>query len=141
MIFHRSFSIIEIIFTIILIAIISSIAIPKLLNSSYKTTIIKAKSDLYIIQNALKTYKNNNILKNTTNTLNTLDDNDIYLFNNILEKALISGNNKISFWSKASNTTYHYWVETNTSIKFIYNKAKLTFTCDKTEYICQEVLK
>jgi type II secretory pathway pseudopilin PulG len=120
--------------------IIASIAIPKLLNITSKTTILKAKNDLNIILSGLRKYKNNLILQNNTNTLNSLDD-DIYLFNKIIQQPFVASKNKATFWSKKSNTTYYYWIDNNTSIKFTYNKSKLTFKCNKTEPLCQEIIE
>ena len=135
----KGFSLIEVIFSIMIISILASIAIPKLINISSKTTLIKAKNDMLIIQNALNNYHNKNILKNTSIILESLDKNK-YLFSGILDKPFLSKKNISSFWSKEANSIYHFWLTSNTSIKFIYDKNNYTFICDKNDTNCKEIL-
>jgi len=134
---NKAFSLIELIFVILIIAIISSIAIPKLLNTTSKANIIKCKNDLSIIQNALNNYKINLNMKNKTNTLNTLDDGT-YLFEKILQNPILSSSKQ---WSKKSSTIYTYNFQDNSKVNFIYNKNDLTFLCDKTKDLCKDILK
>jgi len=136
---YKGFSIIEIVFSIMIISIIASIAIPKLWHTSLKTTYIKAKTDMIIIQNALKNYKNKNVLKNSDILLESLDD-DENLFSNILSKPFLENKNNTNSWSKESNSIYHFWINQNESIKFFYNKNNHTFICEKSENNCKEIL-
>jgi len=136
---YKGFSLIEIIFSIMIISILASIAIPKLMNISSKSTLLKAKNDMLIIQNALNNYKNNNILKNIDIPLESLDE-DEYLFSKITNKPFLSKENTSSFWSKKSNSIYLFWINSSSSIKFIYDKNNYTFICDKTDANCKEIL-
>lgn len=138
---HKSFSLIELIFSIIIIGIIATVAIPKLLNTTDQTTILKAKNDLNIILNGLKTYKNSLTLQNLTNSLDSLEDNENYLFSNILKQPFIASTNTVASWSKRSNSIYQYWIDNSSNVEFIYDKTELTFMCDKTDDICKEILK
>ncbi|MCK5293186.1 MAG: prepilin-type N-terminal cleavage/methylation domain-containing protein [Arcobacteraceae bacterium] len=138
---HKSFSLIELIFAIIIIGIISTIAIPKLLNTTQKTTILKAKNDLNIILNGLKNYKNNLILQNSTLDLDNLEEDEIYLFSKIIKKPFISNPNKTASWSKVSNKQYKYWIDNSIFILFNYDKTTFSFICDKSEDLCKKVLE
>jgi len=138
--YYKSFSIIEIIFTILIISIFSTVAIGKLFHSSSKTILIKAKTDLALIQNGLENYKRKMVLQNQTNSLNSLETNSQYLFSNILTTPFIAST-QVGAWSKYSDKQYRFWIDKNRYIKFRFNKYKLTFDCDKTDNLCQEVLK
>ena len=136
---YKGFSLIEIIFSIMIISILASIAIPKLWNTSLKTTLLKARSDMIVIQNGLNQYKTKNILKNITTPLSSLDD-DENLFFKILKKPFVQNKNNVNSWSKESNNIYHFWINKNESIKFIYDKNNNTFICNKTNENCQKIL-
>ena len=75
----KSFSLIEVIFAISVIAIITSIAFPKLFSTSKESSYLQLKSDLATIQNALLNYKNNSIMKNTNFALGKLEEDDTTL--------------------------------------------------------------
>ena len=122
-----------------IISILASIAIPKFMDISLKTTLLKAKNDMIVIQNALNNFHNNNILKNSLTTLDSLDE-DKYLFSKILTKPFISKEKTSSFWSKESNTIYYFWISSSKNIKFTYNKDNFTFVCNKDDKNCKKIL-
>lgn len=137
---YKSFSLIELIFSILIIAIISSIAIPKLLNTNKPISILKVKNDLLLIQNALLEYKNKKILQNETIDLTVLDDGN-HLFSYILPNHSFFNKKEIHHWEKISNNQYNFWLTNKTSILFIYNSTNLSFMCDKNMEQCQEILQ
>ena len=137
---YKAFSLIELVFTILVIAIISSIALPKLFDTTSKTTLIKLKSDLALIQNGLKEYQNRHILKNGTISLETLD-NGVNLFENILQNQNFQNKQEVGFWEKLSDDTYQFYLQKDKTIKFTYDKNNFTFSCDKNLKLCQEVLE
>lgn len=136
----KSFSLIEVIFAILIIAIISSVALPKLFSLSQETSYIQLKSDLATIRNALLNYKNNSIMKNTTSVLQKLEENDATLFSNILSKP-IPIKEDYPHWSKKNDTTYLYNFSQNSSLEFFYDKHNLSFLCDTKNTLCQKVLE
>ena len=128
----QSFTLIEFIFIILIIAVISSIAISKILMSNTSTNIISCKNDFHIINLAIKNKLQNNILKNTKLDFN-LEDNNI-LFSNIIN------NFDSSSWEKISNDKYNYIINTKKTINFTYNHTTNIFICDKTKDLCKKVL-
>jgi len=139
---YKSFSLIELIFIIIILGIVSTIAIPKLFNKTKNTTILKGKTDLNIILNGLQQYKTKVILQNLSYDLTSLEtSNSKYLFDKILDKPFTVQKNKAGYWNKLSNTTYRYYISSTDFIKFTYDKTNFTFSCDKTKSLCQEILK
>jgi prepilin-type N-terminal cleavage/methylation domain-containing protein len=139
-IYSSGFSLIELIFSILLIAIIASLAVPKIFLLQETNYIIELKSDLATIQNALKNYQNISCMKNKSNSLQALDKDDKNLFSNILNHPIIS-NDTYPFWSKQNNQTYFFNIDQTNKIKFIYNPATFTFLCNSQEELCQKVLR
>jgi general secretion pathway protein G len=137
---YKSFSLIELIFAILIIAILASIALPKFLNTTTKTSLIKVKSDLLLIQNGLLEYKNNSILKGDTLSLNSLDNGNT-LFANILPNHNFFNKKEANNWEKISTNQYNFWFDNQTNVLFTYNSDDLTFTCDKTTDKCKEILQ
>ena len=136
---REAFSLLEIIFAIAIISIIAIIAIPKLGNSLDKTNIIKIKSDILLIRDGLNRYKNKQILKGDLTPLDSLEDSDSLLFNQILTYPILSSNKqKSTVWNKLSNTTYIVWLDDEKSLEFIYDKVNYTFDCSKNEENCKE---
>jgi len=137
---YKSFSLIEIIFAIIIIAILASFSFSNLTSSLNKAGIMKLKSDYAIIQSALNKYQNKTIYQNANFTLNTLDDDNRYLFNKILSQPFIASD-KLYSWQKISSNQYNYKLSSTQNLIFTYDKTNFTFLCDKTETLCQEILK
>lgn len=128
----QSFTLIEFIFIILIIAIISSIAISKISKSDIKTSLQSCKNDFNIINLAIKNKLQNNNFKNINNDF-YLEDNNI-LFSNILN------NFNSSSWIKKSTDTYNCILNNQQYIEFTYNHDTNIFICNKTEDLCKEVL-
>ncbi len=136
----KSFSIIEIIFTISIISIILVVAIPKLNNSLESAQTMKIKNDIVLIREAITKYKNKMILKNNLSTIATLDDNSKLLFNKILQNPIVASNEqKISSWSKLSTNTYKVFIDNINSVNFTYNSSNYTFNCNSENIYCKEL--
>ena len=130
----KSFSLIEIIFAVLLIVIVSSIAVPKLFNYLLQSSIINLKTEVIIIQNAINTYNSKFIFKNESSDLTTLEENNMPLFSNIIP------NNTSTKWTKSSSTSYNYKLNESNNLIFTFNQTNYSFTCNNTIKLCQEVL-
>lgn len=136
----KGFSLLEIIFVIAIVSFLISIAVPKFSNTLEKSNIVKIKSDIALIQEALIAYKNKNILKGQNNTLNTLEDDPNLLFSKILHYPLLNKtNNPKGYWEKISNSEYQVYINENKKIKFNYNSSNFTFECNFNEQNCKEL--
>lgn len=151
----KSFSLLEIVFVILLISIISVIAFPKLFLNITNASYVKIKSDVALIRNAIVQNRNKNIISGKGEAyipfldnakINTelenlfigLDDNEL------LKYPIISTNKEkkeIGKWIKTSNYDYEVYVNSIESINFIYNVDNGTFDCDFSEELCRELLK
>lgn len=136
----KAFSLIEIIFSVVIISIILAVAIPKLGNILNTTNTNKIKSDILIIKEALNNYKNKMILQGQTSSLESLDDNNQELFNKILQTPIqASSKHTLGSWSKVSNTTYKVFVDSQNSVEFIYDNCNNSFKCDENNQLCKEL--
>jgi len=118
---NKSFTIIELIFVLLIIAILASYFIPKLSNITNSNKITQCKSDLNIIKYQLNNLKNKTILKQE----NINFDISNYLNNN---------------WKKISNNKYYFIIDKNTTIEFILDLNKYEFSCNKNNTLCKKVL-
>ena len=135
-----AFSLIEIIFTIAIISIIAMVAVPKLRNTLSSANIVKIKSDITIIRNGLKEYKNKMILSNNSESLDSLETTQTLLFDKILTYPIIASNtNKSTSWNKISNEKYTVWIDSTVNVEFIYDKTNYTFDCDIDDNYCKEL--
>ncbi len=135
----KSFSILEIIFIIVIISILTAIAIPKLFNNISNANIIKLRADVALIRDGIKIYLNNQLLSNESNSLDVLDNNNNSLFELILTTPIISNQNNSGNWSKSSLNTYHAWIDSTSNVEFIYDNNSNSFDCDFTNDYCKEL--
>ena len=141
----KGFSLLEIIIAIVLIAIITSFAIPKLTNLNYNANISTLKSQLSLIQNALNEEKNKKILLSNTQKITKLDDASINkenenLFTEIINFPIISTNSnqkEAGKWRKTSTNTYDFFLAPNKKISFLFENEKII--CNDLEKICEEI--
>ena len=130
----------ELIFALLLIAILASIALPKFFGSSNKGAIIKLQSELLVIQNGIKNYKEKQNLGNTNAPLTTLDGENGDLFGAILQRGIPPALPYPS-WRKKSAVEYAFYFDSTQSLLFSYDQNGMSFTCDTRESLCQEVLE
>lgn len=131
----KSFSLIEIIVVILLIAIITSFAIPKFTNMNYNANISTLKSQISLIQNGIVKNKNKNILLSNNQEITTLDDATLNssgekLFSKIIDFSIISTNNskkESGMWAKISNNSYDFYLSSDKNISFSFDDGK--FLC------------
>ena len=137
----KAFSLLELIFTISIVAIIALVAIPKLSNSLEKTNILKFKSDIAAIREGLSIYKRSFILKGEP--LSSLDSLDIdeKLFKKVINYTILSSS-KSGSWEKLSNSKYKAWISSRDFVEFSYDKNYFLFDCDlKSSKYCLELLQ
>jgi len=138
----KGFSLIEIIFVLLIMSIIITLAVSKFDTAFDKTNITKIKSDIVQIRAGINLYKNKMILKNETDTFATLENtnNKNELFSKVLQKPILKGEeNRATSWSKISNNTYKVFIDSTHSIEFIFDNSKYTFDCDVKDELCKEL--
>lgn len=149
----KSFSIIEIIFSIVIISIISTFAINKYFIHIEKSYFLKIKSELALINNGInQLYSNQTLLGNDSFNLDKLDEASIdtpkeTLFNGfdeyiILDELIIStseSEKKFAHWIKVSNSEYKVYFSKDESLSFYLDSENITFNCDESIDLCKEL--
>ena len=141
----KSFSLLEIIIAIILIAIITSFAIPKFTNMNYNANISTLKSQSALIQNAIVNLKSKNILLSNNQEIITLDEatsnsSGEKLFSKVIDFSIISTNNtkkESGMWAKTSNNSYTFYLSNDKNITFSFENEK--FLCKSSVELCKEI--
>jgi len=141
----KSFSLLEMIFAIVLIAIITSFAIPKFTNLNYNKNISTLKSQLALIQNAITNQKSKNILLSNNQELTSLDEATLNssgekLFSKVIDFSVISTNNtkkESGMWAKISNNSYTFYLSSDKNIDFSFENEK--FLCKSSVELCSEI--
>lgn len=135
----------EIIIAIILIAIITSFAIPKFTNLNYNKNITTLKSQLALIQNGIVNQKSKNILLSNNQEIDSLDEatlnsNGEKLFSKVIDFSIISTNNtkkESGMWAKISNNSYTFYLSSDKNIEFSFENEK--FLCKSSVELCKEI--
>ena len=141
----KSFSLLEIIIAIVLIAIITSFAIPKFTNMNYNANISTLKSQSALIQNAIVNLKSKNILLSNNQEIITLDEatsnsSGERLFSKVIDFLIISTNNtkkESGMWAKTSNNSYTFYLSNDKNITFSFENEK--FLCKSSVELCKEI--
>ena len=141
----KGFSLLEIIIAIVLIAIITSFAIPKFTNMNYNANISTLKSQSALIQNAIVNLKSKNILLSNNQEIITLDEatsnsSGEKLFSKVIDFSIISTNNtkkESGMWAKTSNNSYTFYLSNDKNITFSFENEK--FLCKSSIELCKEI--
>lgn len=77
---NKAFSLIELVFSLLIIAIITLTALPYFKSNQLGTQIKILKNELLLIQNGINQFKNKMTTNNTNEALNTLENDENILF-------------------------------------------------------------
>ena len=143
--FSRAFTMIELVFVIVVLGILSAIAIPKFATTKNLADISKGRADVMAIRSSILTERQSQLVKGISSYIPQLSDNNTTLFTGdgtrkLLNYGITSGATD-GKWS-ASDTTYkRYDFHVNSiAIPFDYNSTTGVFTCDadKTGTLAQQ---
>jgi len=141
----KAFSMLELVFVIVIIGILATIAIPRLWVTRDDAIITKARTQVASIRSSIINAYSQNILSgvNECPELEAGDDN--YVFENILKPYPIKSNQVEINWTLENNSS----TETNYSVKinnlstlFIYEKdpdKRCPFVCDENDELCKKL--
>ena len=128
--FKRSFTLLEILFVIVALSIIASIAIPIFQDSMKHSEFTKIKSDVLFIRSNIQQEKNKRSLKNNSIKY---DENLDLIFNKL---------HLLKSWNKINDNKYNIIFKDGEIVEFIYNNKSGTFDClHKIQMYCENVTR
>ena len=142
---RKAFTMVELIFVIVILGIISSIAISKMAVTRDDAIITKGRSQVAAIRNAIALAKSMNMMQGSATLYpNTLDNNsNTKLFDKAADgtKLLdypVYAKNADGHWTKASKNHYNFVYQGN-NIQFTYNPADGSFDCSHANQTCKDL--
>jgi general secretion pathway protein G len=125
----KSFTLLEVIFVIVLIAIISSVAIPNFVNTIDKTYIVKFRGDIAMIRSEIKQFRNDQLLLATTGE-----------YPSTLE-SILQNLNITDSW-QINDNIYNLIIKNQDNTEFIYDNSTGKFDClHKTQELCEDLTR
>jgi len=155
--FKPAFSMLELVFVIVVIGILAAVAVPRLMVTRTDAVIVKGKSQVAAIRNGISLQKSRNMLKGVinsngsyypdkldNNTAYNTDNQPLFYFNdgnksNILDYPIYSKKNIDGHWVKTGVNAYAFFVAQDKNITFDYNASTGSFDCDHTDPNCQQL--
>ena len=125
----KAFTLIELVFVIVILGILSTVAIPKLMVTRDDAEIAKAKSQIAAVRSGIQLKRNEMILSGTQGYPASLEDGTC-CFGGILSTRIEERKDDNSYGWKQDTTDSTYTINTNKEqVKFTYDKDKGSFTC------------
>ena len=145
---RTAFTMIELVFVIVVLGILAAIAIPKFAATRDDAQIAKGRSDVAAIRAAIVSERQGRLMQGQSSYISKLDqgvgtgegvvlfdDNDSNSTNGSLLQYGITSADSNGHWIKKSATTYDYKV-VNDPTTFTYNSTTGSFGCTAAQHKC-----
>ena len=125
----KAFTLIELVFVIVILGVLATVAIPKLIVTRDDAEIAKAKSQIAAVRSGIQLKRNEMILSGTQGYPTNLEDGTC-CFGGILSTRIEERKDDNSYgWKK--NTDGTYTINTNKEqVKFTYSNSNGSFKCE-----------
>jgi len=132
---HSAFTIIELMFVIVVLGILSAIALPKFSETKNLADISKGRSDVMSLRSSIITARQSQLIKGNSNFIPKLSDNGTTLFTGDGNQSLllygVTAGVTDGHWSATDNSYKNYAFHVHgVSIPFAYDSATGKFTCN-----------
>ena len=140
----NAFTMLELVFVIVILGILSSIALPKLAATRTDAQISKGRADVSSIRSAIVTQRQARLIKGDSKYISGISMNTTAgLFSGVLTYPIVDSATA-GHWTRTgtdSNATakYDYQVA-NTTVAFTYTRSNGTFKCARTTTYCKELV-
>ncbi len=126
----KAFTLIELVFVIVILGVLATVAIPKLIVTRDDAEIAKAKSQIAAVRSGIQLKRNEMILSGTQGYPADLEDGTC-CFGGILSTKIEQRKDDNSYgWKKETDGSYT--INTNKEqVKFTYDKDKGSFKCEE----------
>ncbi len=131
---RRAFTMLELVFVIVILGILAGIAAPKLFATRDDAVIAKARADLASIKSGIANAYNANMLTGNF-TYPVLSGSSGLLFDNVLGDGIKE--NSEQGWSGSGNTYSFNFKGVSTT--FTYNRANGSFSCPNNDKLCKQL--
>lgn len=144
---HFGYTMIELVFVIVVLGILAAIAIPRLVATRDDANIAKGRSDVAAIRAAIVSERQSRLLQGDSTYINKLHDgtagNKTTLFDSngsaavtLLQYGITTQNSSDGHWDDTVSEVNGRWIYVfrvlGTDINFVYNRARGTFDCNRT---------
>ena len=137
----NAFTMVELIFVILVLGILASIALPKFSKSKELSELSKGRADIASIRSTILTERQSQIIKGTSSFITKLTPNitDTTLFIGDGTRKLLMYGIKKGAWQHTAAATYTYKVGLTTTT-FEYDKDTGIFTCTADTDYCNKLV-
>ena len=144
----KAFTIMELIFVIVIIGILAAVAIPRLFTGITDAQLAKAKTQIATIRSGISSMYSKNILNGQSDTCPELEKStsDNKLFEGVLKDAIPENQTDVKWVFDTNNSTvvkYKIVIsDKNTTFTYEKNATKgCPFTCNSADSLCQKLSK
>ena len=140
----RGFTMLELVFVIVVIGILAGIAVPRLFITRDDAVLVKARSDIASIRSGIINKHNTDMLSGKF-TYDSLEKSGVTnIFANVLQNGIKEkGASDVSGWKKGgttgSRTVYTFALNKNQSVDFTYDTADGSFSCPNNDKLCKQL--
>jgi len=141
---RKAFSMIELVFVIVIIGILASVALPRIWVTRDDAIITKARTQVAAIRSSINNIYSKRILSGNVACPETEGSDDNFLFENVLNYAIRANQKEIN-WTLDGNssTETNYTLKINDlETKFIYEKdsaKNCKFDCNHNDELCKKL--
>ncbi len=126
---RNAFTMIELIWVIVILGILAAVAVPKLAATRDDAHIAQGRADILTVRSGIINERQARMFRGQTNYTASLGGADP-LFNTVVQTGIRPSTGS-GGWSKTDDTLYHFHLNSVT-VDFDYNQTNGTFTCDPT---------